>query len=480
VSAPAKAVSFRRLTRRALSIGMVRASDKAMQLLLPVVLVRCLDTATFGEYRLLWLVVGTVMTLATLNMTSGLHYFLPRSDAARKRLYVHQTALFLAASGLLFAALAAPWNPFLPAVVAPLQKYGALVPAFVALWVTAVLLDHLPMIEERVRWQARATLATSLLRVVLVAWGAWASGDLVVILWLLIAALAVKLALLVAYVAQHHGLGAPWFERRAFAEQFRHVAPLGLASTLYGLRQQADQWVAAALFSLQSFAAFSIAAVLHPLVLVFRRSVVDAFLPGMSRLQAGGDVRGMLELNSRGNVMVGTLLYPLLAFVFAFAEEIVSVVYTAAYLEAAPVMRVYIAGIAVLAVEVGSVVLLLRQGAFSLAVNSALLALSVALSWALAGWVGLAGAAGGSVIAVVLDRTLTLRRISAQVGIPVRKLQDWRGLAIALGYAVVSAALIRAAVDLALDGPALARLAAGAGGLALAYAPILLRWRARG
>jgi O-antigen/teichoic acid export membrane protein len=177
--------------------------------------------------------------------------------------------------------------------------------------------------------------------------------------------------------------------------------------------------------------------------------------------------------------MVGTLLYPLLAFLFAFTEEIVTVVYTAAYLEAAPVMRVYLAGIAVLVVEVGSVVLLLRQGAFSLGVNAAALALSVAVSWALAGWVGLAGAAGGSVIAIVLDRTLMLRRISAQVGIPVRKLQDWGGLATALGYGVVSAALIRAAVDLALDGPAFARLAAGAGGLALAYAPILLRWKAR-
>ena len=67
----------------------------------------------------------------------------------------------------------------------------------------------------------------------------------------------------------------------------------------------------------------------------------------MSRMQAAGDVRGMLELNSRANVMVGTLLYPLLAFAFAFADELVTLVYTAAYLEAAPVMRVYIVGMAV-------------------------------------------------------------------------------------------------------------------------------------
>ena len=68
-------------------------------------------------------------------------------------------------------------------------------------------------------------------------------------------------------------------------------------------------------------------------VLIFRRSVLEAFVPKMSRLSAAGDVRGMLELNSRGNVLVSTLLYPALAFVFAFAEDLVTLVYTAAYLE---------------------------------------------------------------------------------------------------------------------------------------------------
>jgi O-antigen/teichoic acid export membrane protein len=482
MTAPAKAaktLSFRRLSRRALTIGMVKASDKAMKFLLPVVLVRCLDTATFGEYRLLWLVVGTVMTIATLNMAGGLNYFLPRSDAPRKRLYVHHTMLFLALSALVFAALAGPWNPFLPEAIAPLAKYGALVPAFVGLWVAAILLDFLPTIDERVRWQAWASVGTSLLRVALIAAGAFLTGDLAVVMALMLVAVGVKLALLLYYVWRYHGLGKPWFERAAFSDQFRHLAPFGVAGALYGLRGQADQWVAAALFSLHSFAAFSVASVLNSLVVVFRRSVVEAFLPNMSRLQAAGDVRGMMSLNSRANVMIGTLLYPALAFVFAFANEIVTLVYTANYLEAVPVMRVYIAGICVLVLEIGSVLLLLRQGAFALGANAIALAASVATSLALASTVGLAGAAGGSVLAVMIDRSLMLRRISKQVGIPMRELQDWRGIAVAFCYALASAALIDIAVDLlAYDRGPFMRLALGACGLALAYLPIA--WRLRG
>src|SRR5688572_32082484 len=96
----AKTISLHGLKRRALSLGAVKAFDHALQFLLPVVLVRCLDTATFGEYRLLWLAVGTIMTFATLNMCGALYYFVPRSESHRKRLYVHQTILYLAFAGL--------------------------------------------------------------------------------------------------------------------------------------------------------------------------------------------------------------------------------------------------------------------------------------------------------------------------------------------------------------------------------------------
>ena len=119
--------SFSTLKRRALSIGAVKVFDQAMQFLLPLVLVRCLDTVTFGEYRLLWLVAGTVMSVATLNMSGTLFYFVPRSDERHRRLYVHQALIFLALSGLACALLVSPANPLLPAPMQPLEKKAAVV-----------------------------------------------------------------------------------------------------------------------------------------------------------------------------------------------------------------------------------------------------------------------------------------------------------------------------------------------------------------
>jgi O-antigen/teichoic acid export membrane protein len=472
----AKAITLHGLKRRALSLGAVKAFDHAVQFLLPVILVRCLDTATFGEYRLLWLAVGTLMAVATLNMCGSLYYFVPRSEPRRKRAYIHNTIIYLAVAGLVCGLAVSPWNPWLPAPMKPLEPYGFLVSAFVMLWVASFLLEFLPTVEERIGWQAYATLGIAVLRAALVGVGAWASGDLRVILWLLIAVVAIKLALLLYYVFRHHGLGRPWFERAAFVEQFRQAAPFGISNMLFSLRAQADQWIAASLFALSSFAAFSIAAIVGQVVHIFRHSVMEAFMPTMSRMEAAGDVRGMLELNSRANLMVGSALLPLLAVAFVFAEEIVTIVYTASYVQAAPVMRVYIVGMAAMVIEIGSIVLLLRQGPFALRMTAAALVVSVAASWSAAQAFGLAGAAAGSVVGVYMDRTLMLRRVSRLTGIAVRQLQHWRALGWALATASVAAGLSWVAVAqlLSHQGPFL-RLIAGTAVLGAAYGAMNLR-----
>ena len=469
MSSLGKTIPLHRLKRRALSLGTVKAFDQAMQFVLPIVLARCLDTATFGEYRLLWLVVATAM-LCTLNMGGSLYYFLPRSPASDKKVYVHNTIVYFLGAGTLFSLAISPLNPFLPETMQPLAKYGMLVPAFVALWFTATLLDYLPTIEERIRWQAGASVSMAALRVVLVGAAAWFSGELSVILWVLLATVLAKLALLLYYVHRHHDLHLPWLRPQAFGQQLRYSIPFGLSTGLFSLRGQIDQWVAASLFALSSFAAFTIAALVGQVVHIFRHSVMEAFMPSMSRLEAAGDVRGMMAMNARGNAMIGTMLYPLLALAFVFAEDIITIVYTAAYVEAAPVMRVYVIGMMAMVIEMGSVVLLLRQGPFAMRVNAIVLCVSALVSWTAAQHVGLAGAAAGSVLGIYLDRALMLSRVARHTGIGLRGLQHWRVLGWALGSATLAAALAWTFVHHLLAGAApLARVAAGSTVLALCY-----------
>lgn len=466
----AGAPTLYRLGRRALSLGVAKAFDFGLQFLLPVVLVRFLDAEAFGQYRLLWLAVGTVMAVATMDMQAGLYYFLPRSDDATKRLYINQTLVFLTFTGVISAWALSSWNPWLPEKMHGLAEHDAVVPAFMLLWVVASLLDLLPTIEERVMWQGKATVGLAALRAAALSLAAVLTRELGPVLLVLLAFVAFKVVLLLDYVASHHGLRGPILRWRVFADQLRYSAPLGAAGTLYGLRTQADQWVAAALFPLGMFASFSVAAVLGPLIGLCRLSVSCAFLPSMSRLEAAGDIRGMLELNSHANTMVATLVCPMLAFAFVFAEELVTIVYTAAYVDAAPVMRIYIVGLTALVVDLSSITLLLRQAPFVMSLNFVALLLAVALDWYAAQRFGLAGAALGGVVVLYLDRIATLLRIARRTEVPLRRLQEWRTLGQGVLRSALSAALAWGTVDLFFptSGP-LARAIAGGVTLAAAY-----------
>ena len=461
------------LGQRALLLGAANAFDVAIQFLLPVVLVRCLDAAAFGEFRLLWLVAGTVLAVATLAMPASLYYYLPRSDAAAKRLYVNQTLAFLVVAGLLAGWAVSSWNPALPEKLQELARHEAVVPAFIVLWVIASLLDMLPTAEERVQWQAKATVGLAVVRAIALSLAAVLTRELGPVLLVLLAFVAFKVALLVAYVARFHGLHGPVLRVSTFVDQLRYAAPFGAAGALYGLRTQSDQWVAAALFPLGMFAAFSIAAVLGPLVNLFRQSVNYAFLPIMSRRQAAGDIADMLALNSRGNIMVGALVFPLFAFAFVLAEDLVTLVYTANYLDAAPVIRVYIVGIAALVIELSGVTLLLRQSVFMMVLNAIALILAATLNWHAAVHIGLAGAAMGSVAVMYLDRFATLWRISFLTGIPIRRLQDWKTLALLVLFAALAALLAWGMVTryCAASAP-LVRVLVGGAILASAYAAL--------
>ncbi len=141
-------------------------------------------------------------------------------------------------------------------------------------------------------------------------------------LLVLLAFVAFKLTLLMGYVAKYHGLRGPLVRWSAFSDQieiFRPVRRLGSALRL--ARAGGPMGGGGALPGRRCSASFSIAAVLAPLVNLFRVSINAPFLPSMSRLQAAGDIAGMIELNNRANVLVGALLFPLLAFVFASPKK---------------------------------------------------------------------------------------------------------------------------------------------------------------
>jgi O-antigen/teichoic acid export membrane protein len=457
------------LERRAISLGTAFALDYGLQFLLPVVLTRALDPHSFGEYRLLWLGISTLLMITPMCMPQTLYYFLPRSDSEKQRLYLNQCLIFMAMAGLAAAWALSPFDPFLPQSMHGLVDHNTGAVMLIAgLWIFSWVLDVLPTVDERVSWQARMIVSLSAIRAVLLSAVALATRDLHAVLWALAALTALKAGILLFYVHRHHGLRGPWLAAEPFKEQVKHAAPFGLSGMLHGMRSQGDQWIAAALFSVAQFASFSVATVLGPVVQMCRQSVNHVFLPSMSRMHSSGDVRAMLALNSRANSMVALLVFPLLAFAFVFAVPLITLVYTAHYLDAVPVLRIYVFGLLILVVEIQSVLFLMKQGAFAARVNALVLALALPLSYLGAITWGLPGAAVGSVVALYSERVLSLTRLARLSDTRLLKLQDWPTLAGILAAAALSASIAGFALHQANLHP-FAHLAAGGVLMGLVY-----------
>jgi O-antigen/teichoic acid export membrane protein len=461
------------LERRALSLGTAYAVEFGLQFLLPIVLTRALDPHSFGEYRLLWLAIATLMVITPMCMPESLYYFVPRSEGPRKRLFVNQTLVFLAFAGLVSALALSHWNPLLPETFeAFTAKEGWVVPAFAGLWIFAVLLDVLPTVDERVTWQARVIVSLAAVRAVALSATALLTGELLPVLYVLLAFAVFKVGLLLWYVVKNYGVGGPWVEREALKEQTKQAAPFALSGALHGLRSQGDQWIVAALFTVTQFASFSVATVLAPIVQIFRQSVNHVFLPSMSRLQSEGDFKAMLGLNSRANAMVALLVFPMLAFAFVFAEPLITLIYTAQYIDAVPVLRVYTIGLVAYVVELVSILFVLKQGAYAARVNAMALAVALPLSYFGATHYGLLGAAFGGVVAVYTERVVSLSRIAKLTSTPVAQLQDWGTLVGMLAAAAIAAFAAGSALSWTQLSP-LATLAAGGAILAIVY-PVAL------
>lgn len=414
--------------RGAFTLGTASAIDYVLQFILPILLVRSLDSTEFGQYRVLWLVTNTVMAVAPLYMPQSLFYFLPRADK-RRASYVANVLVFLTFMGLLGALIVSPWNPLRPELIRGLPGAGDLIPAFVLLWVASTLIEWLANTEGRVDAQARIIVALSFARVVIVGAVAWFTEAILDVFIALAAFALLRCVFVFGDVLRRYGKAGLTPDSGLMRLQFAYAAPFGTAGMLYNLRQQSDQWIAAGLFSLQQFAALSISLVVLPLAGLIRQAVSNAILPAMNTRHHQGDVLGAVGINRDANTLTAILLFPVLAFLFVFADEVIGLIYTAQYLEGALPMRVYLLGLVGQALVVNNLLITLAQGGFQMRLNGFMLPLAVLLSFGGASEYGLLGAALGSAVTQWCSHLLSIRYVSRISQIGWSGLIDWVALA---------------------------------------------------
>ena len=411
-------------------------------MVLPVLLVRTLSPEDFGNYRLVWLIAMTALAFFPLAMPLSLFNFLPKAGPMDRPRLVGNALLFLTLSGALAAMLLALNWSWLPASVSALQRFDALVPGFLGLWVIGSLLDTVPTADGNARWQAKATIGFAIVRTAALALAAVLSRDLTTVLVTMCIVALVKALLVPIYALAVSPPAGLALDFALLKRQLRFSLPFAVGSALFLLRGQADQWIVASYFPPEVFALISIAAIVMSVSSLVRQPLNNATLPRLSGLIGQGDTHSALELLGKSYSALGLLLLPLLGLLFLVSHEIVEIVYTPAYLGAAPLMQLYLIGQMTGVFAAGHLLVILNAGRLSTTISAVCLAISVVCSLLGVHWFGLPGAVAGSVLSLIVGEVWALLAVTRRLGTTVAEVINLRVTGRAIGSVAAAIVLV--------------------------------------
>lgn len=461
------------ILHQGIALSVARYVEQVIALLTPIILVRTIGVTAFGQYRLFWLLVTTVAMVFPLGLPRSLLFFFVRLDSEGRRLYVGQTVLFLLATTAVAALLILVVGDALPSgMYELLREYKFLLLVFLFAWNLGLLIDVLPNATGQIVWQAQAILATSIARAALTIYAAVFFQRLEDVLLATLIAAFMRLGLLVYFIARYCGARLLPLDKQQFREQLRYGIPFGAATLLFNMRKQTEQWIVATVFSSGVFGIFSVATTLLMPFEVLRGVLGNLLLPKMSHLHSLGRHEELLRLNNQGNVIISAVIFPAIAALFAFSDEVIQLLFTKEYVSGSPVLRIYLVQ-TLISTEITTLLNVFGQGRSNLRYEASIFPFSVISSLLGVWFYGLPGAAIGSVLATFAVYALFLTRLSNVMSVPIAKLQDWTSLGKLLSVSAICAVVARFSVDLLKPSTPLAAIGGPAAALVL-YAAISL------
>jgi O-antigen/teichoic acid export membrane protein len=410
---------------RARPLMLARLLVAVTTFVLPVILARVLLPASYGTFKQAWLVASTLRYVLPLNLPASLYYFVPR-EPERRGGFIAQAVLLCAAMGAVagLALLAAG-----PAISRgfrnpELDAHLGWVAAFTGLLVAGAPLDAAYASLGRLRAAAVTRGATEVGRAAAMIAGVLVTRDVTGLFAGIAVSSAVRAVACVGLLGREFGL-AP--SRAAARELLSFTLPLAAAFLLGMPQQQFHQYAVGATVSAAAFAIYSVGCFQLPLVDVLYTPVSEILQIGFAEEDGRGG-RGHLALFHEAVSRLAFALLPTMAVLWVVAPVFLAFLFTDAYVDAAPVMRLSLVSIAFAALPLDGVLRAGAQNRFVLWTSALRLALTVALVLAGLSALGPVGAMAGHIAAEGATRALLLRRAARVLRAPLRDALPWRDL----------------------------------------------------
>ncbi len=446
----------------ALVLGTTLASISSA--ILPLFLVRLLGKADLAELMALVLVYDTVALILSGGFPHVLMYYLPGRPPGERRAITIRIGGVVAGLGSL-AALA----------TAAVGLTGSAIPGmFSSAQGPSISFGPLLMLAPSLVMELPSRIVPNLLIAEHRAKEASALGVLRTIALTLATLVPVALGQSILAVATWYsacrilmGLSLPWAIRLCFADAprmacpvsvrqlFRFAVPLGATDVVSLLNQQFDRWLILLSFPAAAFADYQAGAWQIPVLGTIAYSVGAAYMPALVEAFGRGAPEQAIAIWRQTIAKVSLIVVPITMGFVVGASELMTLLFTPAYVAAAPIFQLYAVLTLGRVATFGSVIVAAGRPRYLL--QAAVLAFisNVVLCVPLTRLFGFIGPALGTALAFFPMVGFYVWSIARASGLPMRRILPLAGYLRVLLLTGVSAGLALVAKTLLVGPPAL-------------------------
>ncbi len=416
-----------------------RGAGFLVAFVVPLVVVRLFDQASFGTYKQLFLIYGTLFGVAQMGVAESLYYFVPRYPSAAGR-YVSNAVITLTLIGVVCAVAIhgsadrigqALTNPLLGNTLLPLGL-------FLGLMLASAPFEIVLVSRRQYKAAALTYAASDIGRAVCVLLPALALGGLRGLLWGAVVFAAARVAAMV------------WSFRRdlwptlgsgpgVWRQQWAYTLPFAVAVGLEGVQANVHHYLVASRFDPATFAIYAVGCLQVPLVDVITGSSVNIMMVKMG--DDGFDRQGPAALALLHDTArrIAFVILPLAAFLLVMARDVIVVLFTDSYLASVPIFMLWTLTMVFAIPCVDSVLRVHAQTRFLFGLNVLRLGVVAALTGVFLTWYGLSGAVLVMLLSTALARAAGLWRIATLLGVGLADVMPWPRLAATASHAAVAA-----------------------------------------
>jgi len=416
--------------------------EGAFALLFTIILVRLISQHDFGAWRQFISLFFIGSSILVFGLPKSLLYFYSTAGTTeRSRIAIRSLILILLLS-LFSAALFFSIRGFIAdAYSSPaLSTYAGLFSLYLLLYFPLLIFQSLLIAAGRRRQLAIWKTAFAVTRLSTLLYVYLAGGTLLNLLVILVVHQALQLAVSLIIYLRISGfrVSGLW---SGSAPQMRYSSHVTLQSIAGGFMREVDKILVSVHYTPERFAPYAVGARELPLIDLIPYAVGDAITPELSNFHLKKQISDFLDLWHRWLKRISIVIYPLLGLIIFQHRQIITVLYTADYVEGAIPLLIFGLIIPLRLTSFQQIVLAMNQSRAVVIGSIMGLVINLIIGYAAIRTIGIVGPAFGVLIAEWILNSFYLSRIRRGLEIRWRELLPWRFLIRVMALALITAGL---------------------------------------